>query len=677
MPMRQHILEELQKENLSEEIQNLKSHLLSMVDASREKMKNYWPQWDKYDDSYKAIMYADKDDIHSIEKGDPKKLVVQLTREQILTLEGFLFMVFIEQPKIKEFQGTNDIATQRASRILTELLDRDLEWSKFRGCVARQFFTDIAKYGIGILKWGWFIEERFEKIKKNVDIGSMLLMGGAEDAQIELEVEENIVEWEGNIVRSVTPFRFYPDPNYPFSDFQQGAFCAHDEEYGLMALKCWEMAGDAAGVDYIKEWSHLDLINRRLFSRHNRNQVEFNLKGNNNQRRGLIPYAVTEIQAKLTPSMWKINPNKKLGDSEKPELWVTRIANDDRIIFLKELEDGETINNQFTFSVVPFEADQHQTVLGGLADTLDEIQFAMNWNFNAEQEMTRKIINPQMIFRTSSIEMQDLQNESSKIRVREHHKGSLDDAMKPVNTPTNSGQYIQNMATLRKMAREHTGLTDNMTGQYSSGRRSAREASAVNEAAKSRMAPLIRAIDDLGIKPMARGMIKNHQKYLSGQTSVQILGDKDGRYVTEEVFPTVEEIGGEFPFKPLSYDLPESKAHKMAALQELVIIYLQNPVAMMLTGDDISYLVDYLKQERGIHNVHEMKLDKAERDFFKMFAYNQITGGAYGQFMQRINGQGGGVEIPGGVGQVQQLGGEGAIGGNIQQPDISGALSIP
>ena len=60
------------------------------------------------------------------------------------------------------------------------------------------------------------------------------------------------LKYEGNLVRAVSPYRWFPDTRYPIVDFQRGEFCACEEEYSKTLLKDLEEAGEVAGVDFIQ-----------------------------------------------------------------------------------------------------------------------------------------------------------------------------------------------------------------------------------------------------------------------------------------------------------------------------------------------------------------------------------------------------------------------------------------
>ena len=62
---------------------------------------------------------------------------------------------------------------------------------------------------------------------------------------------QEYVKFEGNLVRAISPYRWFPDTRFPLTDFQRGEFCACEEEYGKTLLQDLEDAGEVAGV----EWS--------------------------------------------------------------------------------------------------------------------------------------------------------------------------------------------------------------------------------------------------------------------------------------------------------------------------------------------------------------------------------------------------------------------------------------
>ena len=63
---------------------------------------------------------------------------------------------------------------------------------------------------------------------------------------------QEYVKYEGNLVRPISPYRWFPDTRFPLSDFQRGEFCACEEEYSKTLLKDLEDAGEVAGVEFIR-----------------------------------------------------------------------------------------------------------------------------------------------------------------------------------------------------------------------------------------------------------------------------------------------------------------------------------------------------------------------------------------------------------------------------------------
>ena len=61
-----------------------------------------------------------------------------------------------------------------------------------------------------------------------------------------------VLKYEGNLVRPVSPYRWFPDTRFPLVDFQRGEFCASEEEYSKTLLKDLEEAGEVAGVDFVQ-----------------------------------------------------------------------------------------------------------------------------------------------------------------------------------------------------------------------------------------------------------------------------------------------------------------------------------------------------------------------------------------------------------------------------------------
>jgi hypothetical protein len=63
---------------------------------------------------------------------------------------------------------------------------------------------------------------------------------------------QEFIKYEGNLVRAVSPYRWFPDTRFSLTDFQRGEFCASEEEYSKTLLKDLEESGEVAGIEFVQ-----------------------------------------------------------------------------------------------------------------------------------------------------------------------------------------------------------------------------------------------------------------------------------------------------------------------------------------------------------------------------------------------------------------------------------------
>jgi hypothetical protein len=71
---------------------------------------------------------------------------------------------------------------------------------------------------------------------------------------------QEYVKYEGNLVRPISPYRWFPDTRFPIVDFQKGEFCAAEEEYSKTALEDLEESGKSAGIEVCRGRCRSSLI---------------------------------------------------------------------------------------------------------------------------------------------------------------------------------------------------------------------------------------------------------------------------------------------------------------------------------------------------------------------------------------------------------------------------------
>jgi hypothetical protein len=369
-----------------------------LLKMSRDEMQSFYPLWDKYDMAYRTERYRDEADTKARERKEPEKMVIPMTYSQIDTFCAFLYQVYTQRPSFFEFSGTSAEDVQ-AAKLAEATMEYNLDRNKFRGLILQQFILDIGRFGLGIMETSW--TQEMVKVEQQVPM-QMEQVPGMPQVQPPMTTQiVDKVDYQGNKVINVSPYRFFPDPRLPITRFQEGEFCGHEYEYSEHTLQTMESNGEIAGLKYVPRVTTemmFDGLRRASFSESIQNQTpECSL-------REPKFYIASIITLTLVPSMWKVD-GVPLGSSTTPEKYRVWILNDARIV---KVEPMGYLHNQFTYSVAQFNNDQIRFINFGLAELLEQLQDVQNWFINSHITSVRKVISNRLIVDPKGIEMQDL-----------------------------------------------------------------------------------------------------------------------------------------------------------------------------------------------------------------------------------------------------------------------------
>ena len=467
--MEKRIINELEQGKTSPFSQALLEHVKDLVEMSRDEMNKHYLRWDTYDDVYRGYRYPDKTDLEARKKEEPEKMVVPLAFAQISTFVAFCLTLYTQREDLVEIvpKGPED---ELPAKLAEALIARDLHENQFV-VKLKQFLTDVARFSLGVFKHTWSREVETVRVTAPLEGSGMVPGAGYEEK----------VRFLGNRIENISPYRFFPDVRVPLTRFQEGEFCASEDEYTITELKRQQRDGKIAGVKHIQGWSQDVLIDRlrksRLFSQ------SMNGKGPVGQSKGTC--VVTEVQVWLCPADFELSDGKKLGDEDYPVLHVVTYANDETIL---RVEPMNYVHNKFTYDVAEFNPDQHSFINVSLSEVMDMLQMTISWFINSHITSVRRVIQNRLIIDPTGIEMEDLKQDRAYIRLNMSAAGG--DVRRYVQqmqvTDVTTG-HVKDAGTLHELMMVVTGISENSLGQYSSGRRSATEARNVNFNAASRL----------------------------------------------------------------------------------------------------------------------------------------------------------------------------------------------
>lgn len=596
----------------------LVTYLTDLANQSRAKMKTYYPQWRNTDESFRAqarVKAANKEEVRDQQKADersePGKFVVPIGHSQIDTFVSFGYQTFTQRENIFELEPVG-VEDELSAKIAEASLEYDLSRSNFRGPVLIQYLTDIARYSFGVLKYAWVDEKQM--FEKSVPAPTSGVDGLAPVVKTQ-EVPETV--FQGNKIVNTSVYRFLPDPRLPIYRFQEGEFCGDEDYTNYHKLKQQEADQTIAGLQYVQKVNTNSLDNGRDFPFDP--QQAFVDAGSKN----VIdqPYILTEMQVTLCPKNFLSDlseDNRKdltaiLGDEDRPVKFLFWVLNDNRVVRIERLDYP---TGRYTWEVGILYPDAENFLGLSLYDVIGNLQLNADWLINSRITDIRKHINLDMILDTSAVNADDIKQRRSIIRLNKSAQGM--DVRRFVfqlqrNDTTQSN--IADSEVMHNYAKEGTGLTDNLVGQFAQGRRSAREASQVYSNASNRIKTAFSCVWFTGLKPLGEALLANQRAGLDIERLVKIQGIPDvndpqsalvGMMLYKQVTPEV--LAGNYDFKIFDGTMASERQQQAATLQEFLTAGMQNPQIFLVAQLNPAPMILDLFELRGIRNVTKYRL---------------------------------------------------------------------
>lgn len=592
----------LSQESHPMDVVQLLTRVKELVKISRDEMSRFYDDWDCNDRVYRGIKKQDEDDKMANKRKAPGKFVLPITYTQINTFVSFALSVFNQRDYFYELSGT-DISDERPAKVAQGLLEQNLEYNNFRYQKLKQFLTDICKYGVGIIKHSWRKDVVTTKQPQMVPVAGP---EGMEPVMEQQMVDTPVTQYLGNYLVCVTPFRFFPDPRLPLTRFQEGEFCASEDEYSRSQFIEFQKQGLCTGVEWIPDLAQDQMVDRRHFG------ILNDIKPSPIMTRQKMYVINTEVQVWINPA--KTTMGGKPIDETRDELvlYVIWYANDARIIKLEPLDYP---HHKFTFDVAQYEEDLINFINEGMADKLGPMQDVVDWLINSRITNVRKVISNQLIVDPSGIEIQDLRDRKPVIRLKPKVQGTgtLDRWIKQLPIADVTTGHLNDISFIKDYSQQTTGITDNLLGQFSTGRRSAQEARSVNNNAATRVLATVNAIWNSALLPLGKKMLENIRAGVDEPTIIRVIGTVNALQempdaVQQFLKVSPEELVGEYDFLIFDGTLPSQREAQATILQQLLETIMANPEAAMVFGYDPQLLMSAILELRGIRNADQYKL---------------------------------------------------------------------
>lgn len=594
-----------------------------LLKISRSKMSKKYKDWDLFQQVYMGERLPDEKDIKARDRKEPEKMVVPMTFAQVQTFIAFCFQLFTQRPNFYELVGMG-VEDWKPAKIAEALLQRDLTHNKFI-VTLYQLLLNIARFGLGVMEHTWTKEMQKQWVNKprqpQASLSGVMMNFGGQETTL-----EDVVKFLGNKVRHVSPYRFFPDPRVSINDFQEGEFCASEIDVTHMWLKKQEKNGMLQGVDNVKdmpssawEWRTQQGL---------RSDVQYD-RSEGKQKGGVI---FTKVQREIIPNKYEMPGGGKLGQEDYPIKYIVCIANDNRIV---KCEPMNYLHDNYTYSAAQLSPDDHVALNAGVAELVNELQSTITWLLNSRITSVRKIIQDRLIVDPEGVEMSDVNERKSIIRLKKGAaRSGVERWIQQLDVKDVTATHVTDAQALGQIMQLVTGINENALGQYSQGRRSAEQTKAVNAGASSRLKMYASLIWVQSLQPLGEDMLSNLRDGLDVEQMVRVLGMQtlqpqspyavNARDMQQFLGVTKSDLVGNYDFEMLDGTLPSEKGYTASQLQEILVAILTNPQAAAVLGLDARALMTEIAELQDIRNPERFFMQPAQQQAI-MAAAQQVN----------------------------------------------------
>ena len=495
----------------------LVAEFLSRARGSERVMKRRHKKWDKIDETLTAFIPIDELEDKK-KKKDERVPISIVVPESYATLETFLTYdmgVFGGDPMFQyDGSGPEDLL----GGMMMEMLIANQTRRKKALLTLMSQFRDAHAYGFGVVTVAW--EVLAGKRTKFVPITDIDPITGREVAiGFDREIIDTI-QYEGNVLDSIDPRKYLPDPTVKIDSPQDGEYVMWIEnavDYMSLRRREAQPGSDLFNVKYLEHLIRRSSIYSDTNASREADNTTFSIQQTKNTG-GSHPIDVLWGYIDLIPRDWKI------GTSEEPEKWMFGVANDEVIVALHPMN---LHHNMFPLAVAAPDAGGHELVPTSRLETMYGLQEIINFKMNTHIMETLNFLQNKLVVDPKLAHLPDVMSHSNVIRLRKPAWGrGVAGAVEQLKLKDVTINYISDIVGLQHLSRSGTGAVDALQGiQRTSGERITKdESGATRGAALSRLQKSAKMMSMQSMEPIALMYAYHTQQFMSDETFVKTAG---------------------------------------------------------------------------------------------------------------------------------------------------------
>jgi hypothetical protein len=460
--------------------------VLERAQESATIMQTRFESWNEQDQFLTAYKRLDDEEanVKLIDDRKPVSIVFPYTYAILETLLSYMMSAFFRDPLFRyEGYSPDDVM---GSILLEKVIN--LHCNKFKVMLnLHTMFRDAFIYGLGVVAPIW-------------------------------KVSTNGL-FEGNALINIDPYRYLPDPNVSMDNIQNGESVGWTSDTNYLDLLSDEYDDpDMFNVKY------LSLLENRTTSIYGTdNSARTNTRNGYTIPGSMQPVTEINMYMKIIPKEWK------LGNSERPEKWLFRIAGDSVVLAARP---ANFKHDKFPLAVISPDFDGYSATPLGRLEIVSGLQEVLDFLFNSHIANVRKAINDTLIYDPYLINANDLKEPKAGGLVRMRRpawgQGKINDSIKQLQINDITRGNIADSSFVIDWMQKTTATDSSAMGSLRTGgpdRLTKAEFQGTATGGMNRLERVAKVIGLQGMQDIGEFFAEHTQQMMDDSMYVKVTGD--------------------------------------------------------------------------------------------------------------------------------------------------------
>ncbi len=468
--------------------------------VSKLKMDESKDDWKNAEERKRMYRPEDQDDQAAKQASRPAKFVVPISAIVDYPALMYLMNVFCSRQPVFEMVAQEGTPTT-AAHISELLLHSQYQYNQ-GPLIFYNWFNAARTYGAGFVKDLWGQRREIGEVEQTSSV--MQFSPTPPFVQFVTQtqfVEQEVVEYEGNLLNYVHIRNVYPDPRVCLTNFQDGEFFIEELRRAYSYLLWKQHEGVYFNIEPTEDNSQA-WVSPGVGEGNKRSPTDVGKVDDKDTGFGRL----WECWLKLIPE------ELDLGKGDLPELWVITVLNKKTIIRCERAVMGM---RKFPYQLIQDQPLMHDFITPGTPETLRGIEAVIEWLINTDYRSICKSITGNTYFKPAFLlNPAQMNNAEGGLMIAVSKEApSVDAAVVRHEIPYLTTHYQDMAVALMTVVEKLAGTNENLQGSVAKHSRTATEVAKTSQSAMGRLQMTATLYATQGTIPLSQMMMANQQRF--------------------------------------------------------------------------------------------------------------------------------------------------------------------